>query len=308
METKNEASNQKTVVISGSHGFIGSALSTFLTGEGFAVKPLLRPQSRSAAGGIAWDPTRHTIDSQALEGAFAVLHLAGENIFGRWSREKMDRIYRSRVEPTRFLARSLAELDRKPQLILCASAVGYYGRRAEDTLTEDAPQGEGFLAGVCHDWEAACAPAVEAGIRVVYLRFGMVLGEGGALEVMKPIFKLGLGGPVGGGKQWTSWVAMEDLCRAVRFLLDCPSLSGPVNICSPNPARNEDLTRALAGALHRRAILPVPKFAVRLRFGQLANEVLLASARMIPQKLLSCGFTFHQPDLPAALKNLLDHR
>ncbi|MBI4323331.1 MAG: TIGR01777 family protein [Candidatus Omnitrophica bacterium] len=277
------------ILVSGSHGFLGSALVPFLIPRGHQVTRLVRP----------YDPA-------ALDGVEAVVHLAGENIIGRWTPEKKTRIRDSRVNGTRVLAESLARLAPPPQVLVCASAVGYYGDRGEERLQEDSPAGSGFLAEVCREWEAATLPAVQQGIRVVNLRIGMVLSpQGGALAKMFPAFRLGLGGCLGSGRQYLSWIALDDLLEAITFALAAPNLRGPVNAVAPTPVTNRAFTKTLGRLLGRPTLCPVPAFAARLVFGEMAQELLLASARVMPAALLASGFAFRYPDLDGALRHLV---
>lgn len=254
-----------------------------------------------------WDPERAIIDEAALEGLDAVVHLAGENIAGRWDQEKKAKIRDSRIKGTALLSNALARLSQKPKVFVCASAVGYYGDRGDQILTEASPPGSGFLPEVCRLWEAATEPAAESGIRVVNLRIGIVLSSrGGALARMLTPFKLGLGGPIGSGQQYMSWIDLEDLIRIITHALKAESLCGPVNAVAPNPVTNAEFARALGRALSRPALLPLPAFAARLAFGQMADELLLASARVKPEKLLSSGFQFNYPDIDSSLRHILE--
>lgn len=275
------------IALTGSSGLIGTALWDFLHGKGHEIIPIPRSQEKMVAPD-------------------AVIHLAGENIAsGRWTAEKKHRIRASRVDGTRHLAERLATFATPPSVLICASAVGYYGSRGDDVMTEDSMRGEGFLAELCEAWEAAAAPARERGIRVVHTRFGMVLsGKGGALPKMMRPFRFGLGGPLGNGTQWMSWVAIDDVCEAIAHILATPSLHGPLNVTSPNPVRNRDFTQTLAKALRRPALFPVPAFALRLVLGEMADELLLASCRAIPKVLLESGYAFRYPHLSDCLSVL----
>jgi uncharacterized protein (TIGR01777 family) len=248
------------------------------------------------------------IDAAGLEGFDSLLHLAGENVgSGRWTAARKAAIRDSRVNGTRFLCDALAELARPPKTLVCASAVGYYGDRGEEPLTEESPPGTGFLAEVCREWEAASAPAARKGVRVVALRIGMVLSpEGGALARMLPLFRAGLGGVIGGGRQYISWVALDDLPGIVLHSMQCGDLSGPVNAVAPRPVTNREFTEALGKALSRPTPLPVPAFALRLAVGgEMADALLLASARVVPKRLLDTGFAFRSPELETTLLRLL---
>jgi uncharacterized protein (TIGR01777 family) len=294
------------IAISGSSGLVGSALSRKLTSKGWSVQRLVRGQPASAAD-IAWDPAGQNIDTAALEGVDAVVHLAGESIAqGRWTAAKKQRILQSREEGTLLLCETLAALDHPPKTLLSASAIGYYGDQGEVTLTEQSASGEGFLAEVCRRWEAATAPAVGRDIRVVNMRLGVVLStQGGALAKMLTPFKLGVGGVLGDGQQYMSWIALDDLLAAMEFLLADSSLSGPVNMVSPRAATNRQFTKTLGKVLGRPTVLPMPSFAARLAFGEMADEMLLASARVEPAKLTQAGFTPQWEDLEAVLTHLV---
>ena len=290
-------------VIAGSTGFIGRALGELLRAEGHQITPLVR--RTAGAGEIAWNPDKGEIDGPALEGIDVVINLAGESITGRWTREKKQRIRDSRLNGTRLLASALSKLASPPRTFLCASAVGIYGDRGDETLTESSAAGTGFLAELGTEWEREANRAAESGIRVVNLRFGVVLDrEGGALEAMLRPFRLGVGGVLGSGRQYMSWITREDTARAIAHTLRS-ELSGPVNIVAPAPSTNRDFTRSLAAAVRRPAIIPVPGFALRALFGEMADEALLSSARVIPQALLADRFEFKHPDLATALQNAL---
>ncbi|HEX9779773.1 MAG TPA: TIGR01777 family oxidoreductase [bacterium] len=294
------------VLVSGSSGLIGSALRRSLLQDGHRVTRLVRAAPRPGDDAVLWDPSG-AADPAGLSGADAVVHLAGEHIAsGRWTAAKRARIRHSRVDGTRVLAETLARADARPGALICASAVGFYGDRGEEVLREDSPPGSGFLPEVCRAWEAAAAPAAKAGIRVVHLRFGMVLSpSGGALAMMLPVFRLGLGGRLGGGRQYQSWISIDDAVGVIRHAMTEPRLTGPVNAVAPGAPTNAEFTRALGRALKRPAGFPVPAFAVRLLFGGMADEVLLASARAEPAKLLGTGYRFHHPEPAGALEALL---
>jgi uncharacterized protein (TIGR01777 family) len=254
-----------------------------------------------------WNYQVQQIDLEKLATADAVVHLAGENIAnGRWNNDKKRRIRESREAGTRFLAESIARLQERPKVLLCASAIGYYGDRGDEELTEQSSPGMGFLPEVCIAWESACRPAAEAGVRVVNLRIGLVLSrDGGALRKMLLPFKLGAGGVVGGGKQWWSWIALDDLVRAMQQILTNEQLQGPVNGTAPQPVTNREFTKTLGKAISRPTIFPMPAFAARLALGEMANELLLASARVFPRRLQESGFKFQFPELEAALRHVL---
>jgi uncharacterized protein (TIGR01777 family) len=291
-------------LLSGASGVLGSALHKALSLRRFSVLQLVRA-APTALRQLQWNPAQEPpiAEPEALEGLSAAIHLSGASVAGhRWTAAYKREMAASRVDSTRALAATLARLDRPPQTLLVASAVGIYGERANDFLDETSAPGVGFLADLCRKWEAAAQPAVEAGIRVVHLRLGVVLGPGpGALAEMLPLFRLGLGGPLGSGRQWMSWISLADAVAAMAFALNTPKLTGPVNLTAPQPATNREFTRALSRALHRPAILPAPAFALRLALGQMADEALLASARVYPSKLLDAGFQFAHSTADQAL-------
>jgi len=291
------------ILLSGSSGFLGRSLAPHLADGGHEPRRLLRSNQGGTAGDLVWDPDAGRIDAAAGESFDAVIHLGGENIAaGRWTRRRKQRLRNSRVNSTRFLAMTLSRLKRPPRVFACASGIGFYGDRGDELLTEDSPAGSGFMAELCRQWEQACQPAADRGIRVVHLRFGVILGRGGgALEKMLPAFRCGLGGRLGNGRQYWSWISLQDACRAVEHCLLNETLNGPVNCVSPQPVTNREFSRALARALRRPAILPIPAFALCLALGEMAEAALLASARVTPRKLLDSGFEFTHPDLPAAL-------
>ncbi len=294
------------VLVSGATGLVGSALRSELESKGHSVVVLShsKPSSESV---IRWDLSRGQIDASRLEGMDAVVHLAGENIVGRWTEEKKRKIRDSRVRGTRLLAEAIAGLSRRPQTMVCASAIGYYGDRGNELLREESEPGDAFLSGVVKEWEAAAEPAREAGIRVANLRFGIVLSpEGGALGTTLPIFKLGGGGKVGNGRQWWSWVALDDVVGALVHALENDSVEGAVNVAAPNPMTNAEYTKVLGDVLNRPTLLPAPAPALRAVLGQVADELLLASARVEPAKLKETGYEFRYPELEEALRHLLD--
>jgi hypothetical protein len=296
------------ILVSGSTGLVGSALIPFLAKGGHGAVRLVR-QDAAAGGGPAarWDPGAGRIDAAALEGLDAVVHLAGESVAsGRWTAAKKERIRRSRVEGTRLLSRTLAGLSRPPRVLACASAIGYYGSRGDEILKEESAPGDDFLAGVCREWEAATEPAAGKGIRVVNLRFGVILSPaGGALAKMLPPFRLGAGGILGDGRQFVSWVAIDDVLGAIQHVLATGSVRGPVNVVSPRPVTNRELTKTLGRVLGRPTILPMPAFAARAVFGEMADALLLASQRVEPKHLVASGYRFRHPDLEGALRHLL---
>lgn len=293
------------VLVSGGTGLIGRALVRSLEEDHQEVTLLARSEGVKAPR-ILWDPERGVMDTRLLDGFDAVVHLAGESIAnGRWTEAIKERISESRTRGTFFLADSLAKSVRPPKVMLCASAVGFYGDRGEERLTEGSLPGQGFLPAVCQAWESSCAPAVAKGIRVANLRFGVVLSpKGGALKKMLLPFKFGLGGKIGSGQQWWSWVSLEDVVGALRHVLSTDSLSGPINVTSPAPVRNAEFTGTLGRALHRPAILPLPAFAAKFVLGEMAEALLLSSARVEPKKLLATGYVFRMPTLRAVFEAL----
>ncbi len=292
------------VLISGATGLIGSALVPELEANGHTVTRLSR--SASGANTVRWDPSAGTIDGD-LEGTEAVVHLAGESIAqGRWNAEKKRRILDSRVQGTRLLAEKIAALSTPPKVMVSTSAVGYYGDRGDEVLTEESSPGADFLAGVCREWEAAAEPARRAGIRVVHPRLGIVLSpQGGALGTTLPIFKLGGGGKIGSGRQWWSWVALDDVVGSTVHALTDETVEGPVNVGSPNPMTNAEYTKVLGRVLGRPTVLPVPAPAARIMLGEMADALLLASQRMQPARLQATGYAFRHPQLEGALRHLL---
>jgi hypothetical protein len=254
---------------------------------------------------VAWDPEK-PVSPEAVSGFDAVIHLAGETIVGRWTDAKKKKIRDSRVEGTRHLAEALAKAAQRPRVFIAGSAIGYYGDRGEEILREDSASGTGFLCDVCREWETATQPAIDAGIRSANIRTGVVLSpKGGALEKMLPPFKMGLGGRIGDGRQWMSWIDVQDMVGAIHHIMKTDLLQGPVNMTAPKPVTNAEFTKTLAGVLHRPAIFPVPAFAARLAFGQMADELLLASQRVEPTKLVRSGYPFQYADLGKALTDIL---
>ncbi len=292
------------IILSGASGLVGSALAPFLAARGHDVIRLVR--RAPAAGEAHWDPSAHQIDRAALERADAVVHLSGERVIGRWTAAKRAAIRSSRVDTTRFLAETIAGLERRPRTLVAASAIGYYGDRGDEPLTEDSTPGTGFLADLCRDWEAASEPAREVGVRVVRARIGLVLTPaGGTLKQLLPFFRLGLGGPIGRGRQWWSWIAMDDLLALFAFALERDGLRGPVNITGPEPVRNAEFARTLGRVLHRPTFLPVPPLALRLLYGAAADEVLLTGQRVLPARSAQAGFRFSFATLEPTLRHLL---
>jgi uncharacterized protein (TIGR01777 family) len=290
-------------LLSGASGFLGRAIRDSLCGTGAEVLQLVR-RTPARDGELRWDPAspRPLADLAPLQGLAAAIHLSGANLAARrWTPAFRRQMWSSRVDSTRALALAVASIDRPPQALLVASASGIYGNRGNEELDEASTPGEGFLADLCRAWEEAADPAHKAGIRVVHLRFGVVLGPRGALARMTPVFRFGLGGRLGNGRQWMSWIALDDLVAAIRFLLASPELAGPVNLVAPNPVTNAEFTRALARQLHRPAFFPAPAFALRLALGKMADEALLSSARVHPARLLNAGFQLSLPTIGAAL-------
>lgn len=294
-----------SVLVSGASGLVGQALTPALTAAGHATRALRRGASSREA--IGWDPDKGTIDAEKLEGFDAVVHLAGENIAeGRWTADKKRRIRDSRIGGTRLLCETLSRLKSPPKTLVCASAIGYYGHRGDALLSEDSGPGNGFLPEVCVAWEAATRPAADRGIRVVSLRIGIVLSPlGGALQKMLLPFKLGLGGVIGHGGQYWSWVSLPDLVGMIGHALTCDQLSGPVNAVSPEPVTNREFTGALGRVLHRPTVFPLPAFVARVVLGEMADSLLTASTRVAPLRLQSTGYRFQHPELGGALRELL---
>jgi uncharacterized protein (TIGR01777 family) len=300
------ATGPMRVLVSGASGLVGRALVPYLTTGGHEVLRLVR-RAAAAPDEVAWDPIAGTIDAPRLEGLDAVVHLAGEPVAeGRWTTAKKARIRESRVQGTGLLAAALARARRPPGVLVSASAVGVYGDRGDETLTEESAPGEGFLAETAVAWEAALAPARDAGIRTVQLRFGIVLSpESGALGRMLPPFRRHLGGRLGSGRQHVSWIALDDALGAVHHAMATPSLEGPVNATAPHPVRNAELTKALGHALGRFTPFAMPKFAARLAFGEMADALLLSSQRVLPAALTASGYPFRYPRIEGALHHLL---
>ncbi|MBI1870818.1 MAG: TIGR01777 family protein [Chlamydiae bacterium] len=295
-----------TILISGSTGFIGSALTHHLRSLGHFLLRLVRSTSSSSSE-IYWDPEKKILDVSRLEGIEVVIHLAGENVAtGRWTKDKKRKILESRVKGTTFLCDSLAQLSKRPKALVSASAIGYYGERGEEFLTEESPPGRGFLAEVCQAWEAATEGAKRVGIRVVHVRIGMVLSpKGGALQKMLFPFKLGLGGKIGTGNQFVSWITLDDLLNIFLHCISRNELQGAVNGVTPNPVTQSQFANSLGKVLKRPAVFPMPAFVARLLLGELADTLLLASTRVKPLRLLETNFKFHFPELEEALRHLL---
>jgi uncharacterized protein (TIGR01777 family) len=293
------------IVISGSTGLIGSAFVASATADGHTLTRLIR-RPADASDAVRWDPAEGVVPDAALASVDAVVHLAGENVAGRWTSQKRAAIRLSRVAGTRALCESLARLSTPPRVLVSASAIGYYGDRGDERLTEACGPGRGFLAEVAQEWEAATAPAADAGIRVVRLRFGVVLSAlGGALQKMLPVFRMGMGGRIGHGRQYMSWIAIDDAVAVIHRALRDDALTGPVNVTTPNPVTNAAFVKILGRVLGRPTALPVPAFAIRAALGEMADEMLLASVRAEPRHLLSVGYAFAFPDLEPALRHVL---
>jgi len=295
------------VLVSGSSGLIGSALLPALTHDGHEVVRLVRSRNLNSAGAVYWNPDTAEIDTAPIEGIGAVVHLAGKNIAsGRWTARRKQEIRDSRVKGTRLLCDTLARLNHKPEVLVSASAVGYYGHRGDELLREDAAPGSGFLAELTRAWENALQPAAQAGIRTVALRTGTVIArQGGALAKLLPLFKAGLGGRLGDGTQYMSWIALTDLVDIVRFTFTNKAISGALNAVAPHPVTNIEFTKALGHAVKRPTLLTIPAFALRLVVGELADEGLLASTRAHPAKLEKYGYEFTCPDLESALRAVI---
>jgi uncharacterized protein (TIGR01777 family) len=292
------------IVVAGASGLVGTALVAALQRDGHVVHRLVRRAAKTADE-ITWDPARGEIDRRRIDGVDAVVNLAGENLgAGRWTEARRGRIFRSRIDATRTLVAAMLGVATRPTVFLSASAVGFYGDRGDDVVTESSGPGRGFLPEVCQAWEGAAQRAEEAGVRTVRLRFGVVLAaEGGALAKMLPLFRLGLGGPLGSGRQWMSWISLEDAVGAIRHALRDERVRGPVNVVAPGPVKNADFTRELARAVRRPAFLPAPAWALRFVLGKgMADEALLGSTRAEPRVLERTGYAFRHPTLAAALQ------
>lgn len=297
------------VLVTGASGLIGGTLVGSLREDGHEAVRLVRLEPSSESE-IRWDPQAGTVDAgdaAALNGLDAVVHLAGENIAGRWNGKKKARILESRSRGTRLLAETIAGLSQRPKVLVSASAIGYYGDRGDERLREESDNGSDFLAEVCRSWEEATRPAAESGIRVAMLRFGPVLsGAGGALAQMLTPFRLGLGGTIGSGTQYMSWVSLEDAVGAIQHAIETETLEGPANVVSPNPVTNREFTKTLGRVLGRPTVLPMPAAVARLLFSEMADALLLSSARVEPARLLETGYEFRYPELEGALRHALD--
>ena len=296
------------ILVSGASGLIGSALVRASSGAGYTTTPLARQRTPRSPGAIEWDPSAGTIDAASLEGFDAVVHLAGESIAaGRWTPEQKKRILDSRVQGTRLLSNTLARLQRRPSVLVSASAVGFYGDCGDRVLREDSPSGSDFLASVCREWEQATEPASKAGIRVVHLRSGVVLArDGGALAKMLLPFKMGVGGKIGSGKQYMSWIDLEDEARVILHCISHDSIRGPVNSVGPSAVTNLEFTKTLGRVLSRPTLFPLPATIARLLFGEMADALLLSSQRVEPAKLTAEGFDFRHRNLEDTLRRILN--
>jgi uncharacterized protein (TIGR01777 family) len=289
--------------MSGSSGFIGKPLFSFLQSKGHKVVPLVR--TKEVPHTISWDPTTGSIDEKALEGFDAFIHLAGENITsGRWTKKKKEKLFQSRCRDTWLLSQALSRLANPPKTVIAASAIGFYGDRGDELLTEESHKGEGFLPDLCKKWEEATASLEAKGVRVIQARFGGVLSpHGGMFAKLLPLYKLGLGSKLGSGKQFISWIALEDLIGALYHALFTPEITAALNVVSPYPVRQEEFAKLFAKKLHRPAFIHIPAFLLRLALGEMADALLLASTRTIPKRLIACGYQFHYPHLNDFLMN-----
>lgn len=301
------------ILISGSTGFLGTALIESLEREKHTVARLVRPETAQRIGRgasdqiVPWDPVAGQFDATAAEGADALVHLAGASIAGgRWNAPRKNLLRTSRIEAPRHLIGALSKLQRPPRVIVAASAIGYYGTRGDETLTETSAPGNDFLAGLCREWEAETTRGAEFGARVVSLRFGIILAaHGGALPRMVTPFKIGVGGRLGTGRQWMSWLTLEETVSIIQFALASPGLAGPANAVTPNPVQNLEFTQVLARTLHRPALFPAPAFALRLALGEMADALLLVSQKVLPAKLVNSGYRFLHPELADGLEKAL---
>lgn len=295
------------VLIAGATGLVGTALTHSFARKGSAVTHLVRTSPNAGTREVEWHPNKGEIDAAAIEGFDAVINLAGESIAeGRWTEEKKKRIRDSRVQGTQLLSETLAKISRPPKVFLCASATGVYGDRGEEILDEESAAGKGFLADVCREWEEATLAASNAGVRVVNLRFGPIFSsEGGMLPKLLTPFRLGVGGKIGSGEQYMSWVTMDDVVGVINFALEKDTLRGPLNVVTPNAVTNAEFTKTLGKVLSRPTFFMVPAFAARLAFGEMADEMLLASQRVVPKRLVEADYAFRYPELEGALRHVL---
>jgi uncharacterized protein len=296
----------RRILISGASGPIGKALLPVLTSSGDKIVRLVRHAAKDSSE-ISWDPAIPLLP-ESVSGFDAIIHLAGETIFGRWTEAKKKKIRESRVLGTSNLAQAASRAQQKPRIFLSASAIGYYGDRGDEPLTEQSSIGTGFAAELCREWESATDAAAQAGIRTVRMRIGIIMSpDGGALQAMLPAFRMGLGGRMGDGRQWMSWIHVQDMATAVQHILENEELHGPVNMVAPDPVTNAEFARTLASVLSRPAIFPMPAFVVKVIFGQMGNELLLASQRVEPAKLAGSGYRFRYRELKPALEAILRH-
>ena len=302
-----ESNTPQTIVVTGASGLIGKRLVASLESAGRRVLRAVRRDVRDPAREFLWDPAQGRIDRDKLVGVDAVVHLAGANVAGkRWTPAYKKLLIESRVQGTQLISEAIAALEPKPRVLTCASAIGFYGDRGDELVDESSPSGDGFLPDLCLQWERACQPARDAGIRVANMRIGVVLTpDGGALAKMLTPFKLGAGGVIGSGRQYMSWIALVDLVRAIGQVLDDDQLSGPVNLVAPSPATNREFTKTLGKVLFRPTLFPMPAFAARLAFGEMADELLLSSTRVAPTALKRSSFRFDHAELESALRHLL---
>ena len=293
------------VAIAGASVLVGSALIPVLKSMGASITRMVRSKPR--AGELEWHPNNDELSPDTLSGFDTIINLAGENIAGgRWTDDQKRKIRESRINGTHLLSEAIARLSPKPRVFICASATGIYGDRDDEVLDEQSESGGGFLAGVCREWEEATKPAIQAGVRVVNLRLGPILArEGGMLAKLLTPFKMGMGGKVGSGRQYISWIAIDDVIQAIKLAIEDASIHGALNVVSPNPVTNEEFTKTLGHVLNRPTALAIPPFAARLAFGEMADEMLLASQKVIPKKLANAGFVFKYPELEPTLKHLL---
>jgi uncharacterized protein (TIGR01777 family) len=297
------------VLISGGSGLVGSALTHALRADGNSVAHFVRTGNNAAPGDVRWNPSTASVDVPSIEGCDAIVHLSGASISdGRWTSKRKTILRSSRVDSTRILVDSLAHLKKPPHVFVCASAIGYYGNRGDEVLTESSGHGNDFLALLCRAWEGEAMRAGAGGIRTVITRFGVILSaHGGALPHMMAPFKFGIGGRLGSGKQWMSWIALEDVVGILRAAITDAQWNGPMNVVSPEPVRNSEFTRVLASVLHRPAIFPAPALALRLAIGEMADGLLLTSQRVLPEKLTQNGYKFRFNNLEPALHAIVAH-
>lgn len=299
------------IMLAGCSGLIGTELGAFLTQTGHGVHKLVRDRASARAGGVFWKPSEGRLEAGDLEGVDAVVCLSGESIAARrWTAERKRLLRESRIQPVALLSSTMAAMENPPETFICASAVGYYGAHCgSEILTEESPQGEDFLGSLCADWEAAARPAVEKGIRVVHLRFGLVLSRrGGVLGKMLMPFRLGLGGAIGDGRQYMSWLSVDDAVSILDFALQTDQVEGPVNAMSPNPVTNGEFTRTLARVLRRPALVPIPKSLVGFALGEMGEMLLLGSQLAMPRRLEAAGYEFRHGELESALRHVLGRK